>query len=373
MASNKSTKQPVDLNELIIRINKALDPIIPLNDHTWAKKDFLFSAERSDAGRKLEPYFLVYLLLVELLNFKNLGQFEKIAWSIPIDYKGKAFLIEYRKMGVGVFVHDKSTDEPVAEIITQKINKAISLAEPYFEEIALKAVAESKINLTNKHHAFYSKYLYFLNLYRQSKTSQPNLKTKWESIWLAMVTIESFFSWSEHIFIHLALLTGRISDSQETIDLISSEWDKKFKATLDVSDNETHKHYNNLLHIKNEIRNFVIHGGIGKQGEAFSFHSGTGAIPVFLPHKKRNRKFLISDGLQFDPETALGLIDEFINFLWEGDRYPAYAYLCESALPIIFTHVTDGTYKRAMASKEDMESFIRYIEEIFDRSANMDW
>jgi hypothetical protein len=366
-------KQPIDLKDLISKLNRVLDPIIPANDKTWARKDFLFNAERSVSGNALGPYFLVFFLFVDLLKFKNLGQFEKVAWSIPIDYEGKAFLIEYRKMGVGVFVHDKSLDEPVAQIITQKINKAISIAEPYFEEMASKAVAESKINLTNKHHAFYSRYLYFLGLFQESLKITNKQKNRWEPVWLAMAVIESFFSWSEHIFIHLALLTGRITDSQKTIDLINAEWDKKFKAALDISNPTIHAHYNDLVLIKNEIRNFVIHGGIGKQGEAFSFHSNTGAVPVFLPHKKKKRKYVLTDGLEFKPEAAINSLGEFIDFLWKDARSPAYSYLCESALPIIFTYVTDGTYLRAMKTKEEMDSLIRHLEETFDRSTNMDW
>jgi hypothetical protein len=42
---------------------------------------------------------VVYFLLVDLLGFKNLGTFEKIAWSVPVDFEGRAFLIEHRKAG----------------------------------------------------------------------------------------------------------------------------------------------------------------------------------------------------------------------------------------------------------------------------------
>jgi hypothetical protein len=37
-----------------------------------------------------------------LLGFHDLGRFEKLAWSVPIDFEGIAYLIEYRKFGVGV-------------------------------------------------------------------------------------------------------------------------------------------------------------------------------------------------------------------------------------------------------------------------------
>ena len=268
-------KKTVDLNKLIQKINRVLDPIIPASDSTLARQDFLHAAERSKAGRELASYYLVYFLLVDLLKFENLGQFEKVAWSIPIDYRGKAYLIEYRKMGVGVFVQDKLLDEPAAVEITKKINRAIRIAEPYFDELAENAITHSKVNLTNKHRPFFNKYLYFLSLYEKhcSNLNKQSHEQIQESIWLAIATIESFFSWSEHIFIHLALLTGRITSGPQAINLISDDWDKKFKAALDISNAEINKWFNELTLIKKEIRNFVAHGGAGKNGDCLLYTS----------------------------------------------------------------------------------------------------
>src|ERR1700745_3974035 len=45
---------------------EAIAPIRPTDEHTNARKDMLFSAKRSRAGRMLAEYYLVYFLLVEL-------------------------------------------------------------------------------------------------------------------------------------------------------------------------------------------------------------------------------------------------------------------------------------------------------------------
>jgi hypothetical protein len=76
---------------------RALGPVVPATDQTVADKEFLFKAKRTNAGRALPPYYLFYFLLIDLLGFKNLGKFEKVSWSVPIDFKGRAFLIEHRK------------------------------------------------------------------------------------------------------------------------------------------------------------------------------------------------------------------------------------------------------------------------------------
>ena len=69
----------------------AIQPLQPgqLNSYFWGK--------RTDAGRSLPPYYLVYFLLVELLEFPNVGQAEKVAWSVPVRFEGDNYVIEHRK------------------------------------------------------------------------------------------------------------------------------------------------------------------------------------------------------------------------------------------------------------------------------------
>ena len=49
-------------------------------------------------------YYLVYFLLVDLLGFKCYGRGEKVAWSTPVEIEGQHFLIEHRKLGLGVLL-----------------------------------------------------------------------------------------------------------------------------------------------------------------------------------------------------------------------------------------------------------------------------
>jgi hypothetical protein len=49
----------------------------------------LLNGSRSRAGQGLPPYYLVYFLLVDLLGFRNLGRFDKVAWSVPLNTWGQ--------------------------------------------------------------------------------------------------------------------------------------------------------------------------------------------------------------------------------------------------------------------------------------------
>ena len=68
--------------------------------------------------------------------------------------------------------------------------------------------------------------------------------------------------------------------------MFSSHFFSKFKACLDIHDHSIKVHYDRLVEIKRQIRNYMAHGAFGKNGEAFQFHSGAGAVPLLLPHQK---------------------------------------------------------------------------------------
>ena len=150
----KTYSFPNDVTDLKNKVLKAISPIAPISDDTKAEDKFLFNAQRTDAERSLPEYYLCYFLLVdfllvELLGFKNRGKFEKISWSVPIDFNGIAFLIEHRKFGVGVFAHDAKRQEGEAKEIVKRIHNGVKLARPYFEWIAQEAAKQSKLNVTN--------------------------------------------------------------------------------------------------------------------------------------------------------------------------------------------------------------------------------
>jgi hypothetical protein len=376
----------------------AIQPIRPADDSTEAEKKFLFDAKRTDAGRKLPAYYLVYFLLVDLLGFRDLGRWEKLAWSVPIDFEGRAFLIEHRKFGVGVFAQDLSKDEPQAERIVTLIKKGVKVAQPYFEWLADQAAQSSKLNVTNGSRELFNRFEFFVDTYRKTAKEAEDRKDErhrkeiptsdgseawsiempaWnlqrDARWFALAAIDAFFSWTEHIFIHLAILRGSIKTGVEVAELAEADWQTKFKKALSLDDPKTKALFDDLIVIRRQLRNFIAHGAFGKQGEAFSFHSSAGAVPLLLPHQVASRRFAITGELAFEDSEAIEVIERFIRHMWAGDREPARMYIQESDLPLILTLAADGTYKRAMSSVEEMKEFLDYTVRQWDDAANMDW
>lgn len=380
--------------------NKALNilsPIIQANDKTIASKNFLFTGHRSDAGRLLPEYYLIYFLLADLLEFKNLGQFEKIAWSFPIDYNGRAFLIDYRKFGVGVFIQDKKKDEEIAKDIVKKINAAIKSIRPFYDFIAEEAVNKSQFNITNNNTTLYERFKFLLKLYKnelkkyvkhkgkvKTKSGKTSYGEYWYSVsldypyyekanWLAISCIEAFFSWTEHLFIHLAVVQGHICDGKQVSNLIEDEWKTKFTTAITDKNSETIRFYNELLIIRQQLRNFVAHGAFGKNGNAFSFHSKTGAVPVLMRHKKQRNKFSLQGELSFKESEVIKLIEEFIKFLNNGPLAPVMHYTQDQGLPTILPYAANGTYKRAIKDMKTIKAFSRNLIMKIDNASNMDW
>lgn len=380
--------------------NKArtiLFPIKEIDSETKATEKFLFTASRSKAGYNLPEYYLIYFLFVELLGFKDLGKFEKISFSIPIDYNGKAFLIEHRKFGIGIFIQDSETDESDAEEIVKKINGAVKSARPFYDNIAEKAVNDSKLNVNNHNSKLYNRFNFLLQSYKENyklyiqnkgKYTKKVTKTKSgesttitsldyefleKSNWFAISCIEAFFSWTEHLFIHIAIISQNISSGKEVTDLIDAEWKTKFIKAIPLQTDEISKFYNDLLIVRQQLRNFVAHGAFEKNGNAFMFHSSVGAVPVIMNHKKTKNRFSLNGNLSFKEEEVIELIEKFIEFLWKDSLEPVMYYTQDCELPTILTLASNSYYSTAIESMENMRIFSDKLMSDFDNSRNMDW
>ncbi|TDG15641.1 hypothetical protein E2F43_05295 [Seongchinamella unica] len=386
---------PIPDNLLFVkrRAGNIIAPIQPIKDG----ENYSYYSRRSGAGRSLPGYPSVYFLLVDLLGFEHWGQDEKVAWTVPIEFKGERFLISHRKMGLGLFCSEEQ--EGMAKEIVDLIKKGVRASEPYFEWRAEQAIEASKLNVSNHCNDLYGRYLYHLECYDSAvidaKTSKANIEPIQDNSldnlnslfssaflsnqnadiisWNAIAAVEAFYSWTEHLFIHLAILGSTVANGRAVADLVGQEWNVKFKKVLNLSDQDNKKFYDQLVELRREVRNFVAHGAFGKNGQAFQFHSGAGAVPVHQQPTSGKTKFSVGDSLVMDDAKAVALTRAFVDHLWSGSLAPARIYLEESSLPTILTYGLDGTYTNAMADSSSMTDFVTHLVYISDQAANMDW
>lgn len=386
----------VDIGQIKLNAEQILRPIKPIDSQTKIDKDFWFKAQRSIHSVRLQPYYLIYFLFFELLDYKDLGPFEKVAWGFFLDYNGKVFLIEYRKLGIGVFIQCKDEEEEAGEIVNL-INRAIKKITPFFDFIVEKAIEDSKLNVRNNNIELFSRYEYLKKLYKEQFTYYQENKGEYKinkvktesgeytervslsyefrknSNWLAISCIEAFFSWTEHLFIHIAIVGNGLCNGEELTKLIGAEWKVKFNKAIPNHDPFIKKTYDELLVVRQQLRNFVAHGAFGKDGNAFTFHSGAGAVPVLMTHNRTENRFSLTGHLNFNDEVVVKLIEDFVDYLWNSPLKQVMCYTQKYGLPSILTYAEDGTYKKAIESFESMEEFSTNLRQQIDDSLNMDW
>ncbi|MGA7894415.1 MAG: hypothetical protein WCA49_14435 [Candidatus Sulfotelmatobacter sp.] len=376
--------------------NRVANAIAPVKEPEGGRR-YAYGSARTKGGRGLPPYYLVYFLLVDLLKFGHGGRGEKVAWTIPVDYQGSAALIEHRKMGLGIFSAATAEDEIVAEGIVKAIHRGIKAAAPFFDHLAAEAVERSRLNVRNNSGWLFGRYEYLRDQFREKtaeaearkreveKTeevlgngtkvmsySYPAFGLRREAGWIGIAAIDAFFSWTEHVLIHIAILNGKIKTGEEVADLAGADWTDKIKAAVDLDDAAMKTLYDELLVVRRQVRNYMAHGAFGKNGEAFEFHSGAGAVPVNLTDPEGRDRFSMWESPSFDELGAIETAEAFVEKLWDGDLAPAKLYLQEADLPIILTYASDGTYQGAMTSLEAMESLVEGMTHEIDRAANMD-
>jgi hypothetical protein len=392
-----NAKTTLSIDEIRTIRDRAARSIAPLKPANQSQSDE-FGATRTKAGGTLPPYYLVYFLLVELLKFPHSGREEKVAWVIPVDYQGSCASIEHRKLGLGVFSKTSENRELVAQQIVNAVRRGVKAATPFFDHLAGKAAAGSRLNVKNNSGWLFSRYEYLRDQFKEKtasaearkgevvKTEQtsvngiesesysmPALSLREEAAWLGIATIEAFFSWTEHVLIHIAVLQGRLKTGEEVAELAAAEWSEKVKAAIGLHDAAVKLLFDELLAIRRQIRNYMAHGAFGKQGQAFEFHSTAGAVPVNLTDPDGRDRFSMWFGPSFDEAGAIDTAERFVEKLWGGDLAPARIYIQDAALPIILPYASDGTYERAMASVADMEWFVEGLTREMDDAVNMDW
>jgi hypothetical protein len=346
----------------------------------------------------LPPYYLVYFLLVELLGFKYGGREEKVAWVIPFEFEGRLVTIEHRKGGLILFSNAAPKSALFATRIAKALERGVGAARPFFNHLAAEAVRSSKINVKNNSMWLFNRYKFLRDQSREKAENAearqnevittllpgkqpgvigrshryPYLELKQEAEWLAVGAIDAFFSWTEHVFIHIGILTGKLKTGEGVANLAGDTWENKAKAALDLSDKTTKRFYEELLEIRRQFRNYIAHGAFGKQGEAFRFHSSAGSVPLTLNDRAGGWPSIL-DHVAFDETEAISTIEKFIEHLWFGALAPARIYIEEAALPVILTYANDGTYSKAMSSSEEMTAFVGHLSYQMDKAANMEW
>ncbi|MBY6140661.1 hypothetical protein KUV26_14550 [Leisingera daeponensis] len=334
------------------------------------------------------------MLLVDLLEFEYSGPFEKLAYSIPVEYKGQIYRVNYEKFGMRIIVPENGDPQG----LYRQLEKGMKAAKRYFLWRADQAAGTDNLNLVSKCHSLWEKYLFLRgrseNLRDQAEASKgevhhekgsgdhegsiwatfsfPSFEYKQQADWLHEAAVDAFFAWCEQALVHVAVLLGKLKNGREITDLLNGNFGDKCRLVFNYADPADKRACDDILALRTEIRNYVAHGSFGKDGSTFQFHSKVGAVPLKILDAPKSGSFAFVTESDYDQRRDFERIERFLSQLWSGKREPAKLYI-ETNLPCILTYVTNGKYQRAMRTVEDMKAFLEGLTRMWDDAANMDW
>jgi len=387
--SSSSHQPPLTTLKYILR-DFVPDPKMNYRDYGTCVTNKLKRSKRWRS--KLPQTYMIYFLLVRLLNFKYWGRGEKVAWEIPVLYKGVPFLMAHRKFGLDIQASAPNSTETIKLVrnMMETLNKAAPVADALLEPYANEQVDKGAITLRNKYHLFDMMYKFFRqkaerSFHSPSPKKRPIFshgnavgwtsdifKPEREGFFFAYAMMDAYFSRLEHILVLSLPFTTYDHTKNKLSQVLSSTWSDKYKLIFDLDKERSLKAlYESLREIKERFRNRLSHGGFVKKGNSLSFHSPIGAVPIRLSKEPKQDSFHPIDNTTF--EAICNLFDKVDKAL-ANHRIIKFAHsYINAGLDVAFDEKSRQKYQKAMNSQASFYSLIEHDSYVSDMHTNMDF
>ncbi len=335
--------------------------------------------------------FIVFIAFKYLKKYRYYGRDEKVAWRIPIKYRGIPFVLTHEKFGFSIKTNYESED------ITQKaieavlnIKKAIPFIEVLFEDFIRGEVNVGNVTIINQYQIIKERYTFFRVKAKQqfekikkiekedwSKANfKKRLKYQKEGENYATAMLDSYFSLIEHLFVLLLPFMKHLTvESIILEEFIGFNWKVKFSTIIPLTGTvEALKLYERIKKIKDDFRNPLTHGYFHRDGHSLLVHiPSLGAIPVTLTkeNKSLNYRFLIIKSSSFD--DICSCFDDFDKFLETESGTKFGVQFIKTGLQIDYNKESNEIYKSVMTTDKEFKEFIAYKVMEETNADNMDW
>jgi hypothetical protein len=383
---------PEKLSKTLAAILRDMEPCSAVDEmECWMATRLELSG---DDQRTLQPDS-VFLALVVLSNFRYWGCGEKVAWTIPVVFKGVKFALAHQKFGFRVQSPEpeRVTEQLLQDLITC-LRKAIRIGDKLIEPYAEEQIRRGNVTVENRLALFSQMYWFFrkkagrayrskdrpLKVLKRDKNGKPVarggevFRPQREGCFLTAAMLDAYFSRLEHLLVLLLPFSSFDPDAENLREFIFSQWGKKFKRILDTAnDLSAQRCYERLLGIKQTFRNPLFHGGFDKDARTLYFHvRGLGVVPVSLSqHHKSIHYGVVPIEVKSFGEICR-VLDEADRSIESGRLLLAVQFV-KAGLDVAFDKKSIATYRGAMSTEDSMEEFIGGIAQAQTNAANMDW
>jgi hypothetical protein len=373
---------------------------VPLAESTWTIKE---NRIKLPSNLRIYHPYIIFIIFVHLKNFKYFGREEKVAWTIPVKFKGHPFILTHRKFGFNIISNEDGEEiTKIAHDAISCIKKATPYAETLIESVIVQLVKKGNVTLENECRTIQSRYIFFRKKaekeFKQAIKNKDKFKkterkgkgmiasvTYFEDLSVkyrlagnnyATAMLDSYFSLLEHVLV--LLLPFVLHIKFEEIDLnnfISLNWREKLKITIELEkDANALILYERLSAIKEDLRNPLTHGYFLKDGNSLYVHMPqVGTIPMNLTKTENHLNYAFFAVHEANFDEIIKTFDEFYDYLKTNPSTMFGMKYIETGLPIAFDLSSRQGYKYSMTDIHHFDAFIRQQGMDYTNAMNMDW
>ena len=370
----------------LISAMSGIEPYEPQED------DSIFSYKNVSTGNYDPPAYIVAFVFFYVLGYKNFGGFEKVWWHTYFRYKNISFIIRDYKFGTWSL--EAKTDVKAAKALVTELKGKIRSAARHADKI-LKAAFKVEIEknhfyINNGYNKLRSTYEFYLDETKaalvaldefvaqkalkrhniQETVDGHNKRLTLERVitYRTIPLINTFFSLLEFLLdVFYAFQQPELS----FFEYRNLSWQDRFKRTIPLQPGTNFtKYYEQLVYIKNQYRNPLMHGLTNESSLLVPF-SFAGLVPVSYEHLSNTVHYGFVQMSSTIVREIITAFSGFLDLMANEEPYCYYVLYVDYGFPVPIAKQAVESIVEEMTSYEDFEQYLqdrsRYEDAIFNR------
>jgi len=329
-------------------------------------------------GNYSPPSYIVQILLLRIMDFKDYGRMDKVFWHTYLYYKNYPFMISDYKFGSWTIEGARNDEGMVrlAEEIRNKIIKASKVLDKALYSELKSQIEKENFYINNVYYKLSSFYDFYeekvsdaVKEYEEFEEDKKrpgkisdiaeilNTKLAHERIIskYSFALILSFFSLLEFL---LDVIYAFEQPNKKFFEYRKEKWNDRFKLVFSINKNKELKHlYDNLINIKTNYRNPLAHGLTNELNLLVTLPYA-GLVPLSYEYLSNKTYYGFAEIEKDDALKIIGTFRKFLKFLENEEPYKCYMLYLNYGFPIPISSKKISEIKKEMTTYEDFEEYL---------------
>lgn len=343
-------------------------------------------------GNYNPPSYIVQILLLGILGFKNYGRMDKVLWHTYFQYKNYSFMIRDYKFGSWTIEgagNDKGMVQLAKEIQNKIIKSSKVLDKILYNELKSE-VEKERFYLNNVYpklssiYKFYEQkvldtigeYEKFENDIKKPEkipdiTENLNIKlTLQETISkYSFALILSFFSFLEFL---LDVIYAFEQPNKKFFEFRKENLNDRFRLAFSINKNKELKRlYDSLINIKTNYRNPLAHGLTNEVNLLVPLPSA-GLVPLSYEYLSDKTYYGFAEIEKDDASKIISTFRRFLKFVEDEEPYKLYILYLSYGFSIPINAQEISKIKKEMTTYEEFKEYLEKRASYEDMVINRD-